>query len=78
MKKSRSLPANVLAISRIQRILSEFPLETRKTILEFVLKSAEEEAQPCDAADGPESLPKGQWAISEPVLVRRQAVTVQD
>ena len=43
MKKSRSLPANVLAISRIQRILSEFPLETRKTILEFVLKSAEEE-----------------------------------
>lgn len=42
MSKSRSLPPNVLAIARIQRLLTEFPLETQKTILEFTLKCLEE------------------------------------
>lgn len=43
MTKSRSLPPNVLAIARIQRLLTEFPLETQKTILEFTLKCLEEQ-----------------------------------
>lgn len=41
-KASRSLPPNVLAIARIQRLLTEFPLETQRTILEFTLRSLEE------------------------------------
>jgi len=43
--KNRSLPPNILVASRIQRLLSELPLETQRTILEFTLKCLEEEAQ---------------------------------
>lgn len=51
MSKSRSLPPNVLAIARIQRLLTEFPLETQKTILEFTLKCLEERAAEPAAAE---------------------------
>lgn len=43
-KSSRSLAPNVLAISRVQRLLSQFPLETQKTILEFTLRCLEEQS----------------------------------
>lgn len=56
MSKSRSLPPNVLAIARIQRLLTEFPPESQRTILEFTLRCVEEsmvaltEAAPTTAA----------------------------
>lgn len=40
--KSRSLPPNILVASRVQRLLTPLPVESQRTVLEFVMRSLEE------------------------------------
>jgi hypothetical protein len=39
---TRKSPPNILAAARITRVLNDFPKETRRSILEFVLRCEEE------------------------------------
>lgn len=51
-KRTRApISPKIRAITQVQRILSGFPNETQRTIVDFVLKSLEEEAsQPAGVA----------------------------